>query len=168
MEGWRLPNLIKMEELSQQRLCGEGELHHCTVGGWHFRHNFLLFPFSLLVSLGSINSNVMEGKGESLQGEEEERREETLFGRYCRETWHHTEAQLAQKLPAGLRGWFCDAELPSWLQVMLTEVTVPPWPHLPQALSFTLFRPDWKITWHKSWFWILLTPQNSSYSPTLG
>lgn len=71
------------------------------------------------------------------------RGDETLPGRYCRETWRRTEAHLAQKLPEG-----CMAESmtpgchPDFLasneiaeQAMLTEIIVLLWPHLPQVTS---------------------------------
>lgn len=67
----------------------------------------------------------------------------TLPGRYCRETWRHTEAHLAQKLPEGCMAESmtpcCHPDFPASNekaeQVMLTEITVLLWPHLPQVTS---------------------------------
>lgn len=103
-----------------------------------------LFPQPLLFS-APIKSQTGESRIQNFN-QRARKKQGTLSRRCYRQTWHHTEAQLGQKLPEGLRGGFSDAELPSWFLRACWESRArdahqshsAPWSHSLQVSSFLL------------------------------
>lgn len=105
---WHKTTALCKWECSQMEVYGNVRESQIPISG-------ITSPTSLSVSLVSLL--LTKRREQENHFNPGTRREETLCGRCCVETWYHTEAQWEEKLPEGPRVWFSDA----WAAILITQ-----------------------------------------------